>query len=77
MNSNNSGVNTRVGKSNGNNFGISNLFTGSDKMTASYLILIGSILNFFINMKQRKINTPNIIIHLLIIVLLSYGLSSI
>ena len=75
MNTNNSGIN-RIGKSNGNNFGMSTLFTGNDKMTASYLILIGSIINFFINMKQRKIDTPYIVLHLTIIVLLSYGISS-
>lgn len=76
MNStNNSGINTTIGKSNQNHYGLSNLFTGSDKMTASYLILIGSIINFFINMKQRKIDTPYILIHLTIIVMISYGIS--
>lgn len=65
-----------IGKSNGNNFGISTLFTGNDKMTASYLILTGSIINYFLNMKQRKIDTPYIILHLTIIVMLSYGISS-
>ncbi len=73
--SNNTGMNTSVKSTNGNNFGISSLFTGNDKMTASYLILIGSIINFFINMKQRKIHTPYVVIHLIIIVLLAYGVS--
>jgi len=70
-------INSSVNKnySGNNNAGMHQLFFGDDKMTATYLILIGSMINFFLNMRQRKIPSNQIAIHLSIIVLIGFLLS--
>lgn len=69
---NNIGTNNKVST---NTLGMNALFFGKDKMTATYLILIGSLLNFFVNMKQRNIKPTHTLIHLLTIIIIGLGLS--
>lgn len=70
-------INSSVNKnySSNTNAGMHQLFFGDDKLTATYLILIGSMINFFLNMRQRKIPSHQIAIHLSIIVLIGFLLS--
>ena len=73
-NVNTSAVNRNV--SGNANVGMHQLFFGDDKLTATYLILIGSMINFFLNMKQRKFASHEILVHLLIIVCTGLFLSN-
>lgn len=47
----------------------SNIFTGKEKYTAGLIILLGSLINYFINMGKYKYNRSNVYMILIIIII--------
>ena len=72
-NINNGGLNGKAGGLNGNKS--SYLFMGDEKLTASFLIIIGSLINFFMNMKRQNYREHESFVILLIFITISIILS--